>query len=43
MVRPSKFPPEFRVRGVQMRRESAGRTVTDVANGLGIATETFRK
>ena len=43
MGRPSKFPPEFRVRAVQMYRESEGRTITDVATELGIATETFRK
>lgn len=43
MGRPSKFPPEFRARAVQLYRESEGRTIAEVARELGIGAETFRK
>ncbi len=43
MARPSKWPPEFRERAVQMYRESEGRTISEVALELGIGSETFRK
>ena len=43
MSRPSKYPPEFRARGVQLYRDSEGRTITEVARELGVGTETFRK
>ena len=43
MSRPSKYPPEFRARGVQLYRDSEGRTIGEVARELGVGTETFRK
>jgi putative transposase len=43
MSRPSKFPAEFRARGVQLYRDSEGRTIAEVARELGVGTETFRK
>ena len=43
MSRPSKFPAEFRARGVQLYRDSEGRTMAEVARELGVGTETFRK
>lgn len=43
MARPSKWPPEFRARAVQMYRESEGRTIAEVALELGVGSETFRK
>src|SRR5271167_4574888 len=43
MARPSKFPAEFRARGVQLYRDSEGRTIAEVARELGVGTETFRK
>jgi transposase len=43
MVRPSKWPPEFRERAVALYRESEGRTIAEVALELGVGTETFRK
>ena len=43
MARPSKFPPEFRARALELYRESEGRTISDVARELGLGTETFRK
>jgi transposase-like protein len=42
MSRPSKFPPEFRARGVQLYRDSEGRTIAEVARELGVGAETFR-
>lgn len=43
MSRPSKWPPEFRARAVQLYRESEGRTISEVALELGVGSETFRK
>jgi transposase len=43
MSRPSKFPAEFRAHGVQLYRDSQGRTIAEVARELGVGTETFRK
>jgi transposase len=43
MSRPSKFPAEFRARGVQLYRDSEGRTIAEVARELGVGVETFRK
>ena len=43
MVRPSKWPPEFRERAVALYRESQGRTIAEVALELGVGAETFRK
>src|SRR5882757_10472049 len=43
MSRPSRFPAEFRARGVQLYRDSEGRTIAEVARELGVGTETFRK
>jgi transposase len=43
MARPSRFPAEFRARGVQLYRDSAGRTIAEVARELGVGAETFRK
>ncbi|WP_160195299.1 transposase, partial [Mycobacterium kyorinense] len=43
MSRPSKFPAEFRARGVQLYRDSEGRTIAEVARELGVGTETFRR
>jgi transposase len=43
MARPSKWPPEFRARAVQLYRESEGRTIAEVALELGVGAETFRK
>jgi transposase len=43
MSRPSKYPPEFRARGVQLYRDSEGRTIAEVARELGVGAETFRK
>src|ERR1700704_3793580 len=43
MARPSKFPAEFRARGVQLYRDSEGRTIGEVARELGVGAETFRK
>ena len=43
MVRPSKWPPEFRERAVALYRESEGRTIAEVALELGVGAETFRK
>ena len=43
MTRPSKFPPEFKARAIDLYRSSEGRTIADVAWELGIGTETFRK
>ena len=43
MSRPSRFPVEFRARGVQLYRDSEGRTIAEVARELGVGTETFRK
>jgi transposase len=43
MARPSKYPPEFRARGVQLYRDSEGRTIAEVARELGVGAETFRK
>jgi hypothetical protein len=31
MARPSKYPPEFWARGVQLYRDSEGRTIAEVA------------
>ena len=36
MSRPSKFPAEFRARGVQLYRDSEGRTIAEVARELGV-------
>jgi transposase len=43
VVRPSRFPPEFRVRAVALYRDSEGRTIAEVARELGIGAETLRK
>jgi transposase-like protein len=43
MARPSRFPAEFRARGVQLYRDSEGRTIAEVARELGVGAETFRK
>ena len=43
MSRPSKYPPEFRARGVQLYRDSEGRTIAEGARELGVGAETFRK
>jgi transposase len=43
MSRPSRFPAEFWARGVQLYRDSEGRTIAEVARELGVGTETFRK
>jgi transposase len=43
MSRPSRYPPEFRVRGVQLYRDSKDRTIAEVARELGVGAETFRK
>jgi transposase len=43
MSRPSKYPAEFRARGVQLYRDSEGRTIAEVARELGVGVETFRK
>ena len=43
MARPSKWPPEFRERAVQLYRESEGRTIAEVSLELGVGSETFRK
>ena len=43
MSRLSKYPPEFRVRGVQLYRDSEGRTIAEEARELGVGAETFRK
>ena len=43
MARPSKYPAEFRARGVQLYRDSEDRTIAEVARELGVGTETFRK
>ena len=43
MSRPSGFPAEFRARGVQLYRDSEGRTIAEVARELGVGAETFRK
>ena len=43
MARPSKYPPEFRARGVQLYRDSEGRTIAEGARELGVGAETFRK
>ena len=42
MSRPSRFPAEFRSRGVQLYRDSEGRTIAEVARELGVGTETFQ-
>ncbi len=36
MSRPSKYPPEFRARGVQLYRDSEGRTIAEGARELGV-------
>jgi transposase-like protein len=43
MARASKYPAEFRTRGVQLYRDSEGRTIAEVARELGVGAETFRK
>ena len=43
MSRPSKYPPEFRARGVQLYRDSEGRTIAEGARELGVGAETSRK
>ena len=43
MARPSKYPAEFRARGVQLYRDSEDRTIAEVARELGVGAETFRK
>ncbi len=43
MARPSKYPAEFRARGVQLYRDSEDRTIAEVARELEVGAETFRK
>lgn len=43
MARPSKFPPDFRARAIELYRSSPDRTIAEVARELGIGAETFRK
>ena len=43
MARASKYHAEFRTRGVQLYRDSEGRTIAEVARELGVGAETFRK
>jgi len=43
MARASKYPAEFRTRGVQLYRDSEGRTIAEGARELGVGAETFRK
>jgi len=38
MSRPSKYPPEFRARGMQLYRDSEGRTIAEGARELGVGS-----
>src|ERR1700754_49603 len=43
MSRPMKWPPEFRARGVQLYRDSEGRTIAEGAREFGVGAETTGK
>jgi transposase len=42
LATPRKFPPDFRVRAVELYRSSSGRSIAEVARELGVGAETFR-